>query len=409
MARAGIRGVVLEAEGGVFPDVHAYLAKMTTKRAALDAVSSYYSWGPRVARHIVAEGRLTDRQVVVTGTPRMDFYASPWREAMLQLHPLPREVRRPFVLFNGTFNMINPWAKAPEMVVREFLGDGHDEKTINAWLETQRSAMQQFIELARRLARRLPDVDFVYRPHPFESVDTYSGCFDGIPNLQLIKQGTIQGWIFRASAIVHCGSSTAIDAALAGIPALAPSWIPSHLQLPTVEAASIACGSEDELADHVRAAVAGEPTPANPAVDEIIRDWYFAIDGRSHDRIASAMLDACKERLPISLPQCRRMLDGVDGPKTPFRHRLRHVARRVFNLPVHWSFTHWRDEPPDGWDHFGAYFGVEDVRSIVAELEPAARKLYGDSWRNVRVQSASERGEYHFNYRHGRAIVLTTA
>jgi hypothetical protein len=252
----------------------------------------------------------------------------------------------------------------------------------------------------------------VYRPHPFEKPEPYVERLQGFDNLRLAKEGAVYGWLLGASAVIHRGSSTAIEAALAGVPAFSPAWIPAHLNLPSVEAVSVFCHSEDDLVERIRAAVA-QPAAVSKAVreklDRIVSAWFLAVDGRSHERLAAAILRSSNGGSVVSHRQCLRILEGRYGSRVPWRHRVRSAARRGLGLPFHWSFRHWRDEPDLSFDRSQCFFGVEQVRCIAAALEPAAREYYGNGWRPVQVRPAGEAGEYHFDYRHGRSIVLTAA
>ncbi len=412
LARAGIQAGVLDTEGGVFTDLESYSRKILPHPELLRTLAGFYSWGPLVARHLVAQSCLGDHQVAITGTPRMDLFTTPWRQAALRLDPETERFPRPLVLINGNFNMANPWLRSLDETVLEYLADGHDRDTILRWMEIQRRAMTEFIALARRLAARLPEVTFVYRPHPFERPEPYQDQFQGLHNLHLLKSGAIYPWILSACAVVQRGSSSAIEATLAGVPALAPSWVPCHLDLPSVEAVSLPCASEGELVDRLRSAAAGGlaiPAEVCSRLQGIISNWFCSGDGRSHERVAAAILEGSNGSGRVSIAECRRILEGVSGPRHRIRWRLRvrSWARGALGLPIQWSFRHWRDEPDLSWDHSQCYFGAEQVRSIAEALEPAARALYGDGWRRVEVRRAEDQGEYRFGYSHGRSIALT--
>jgi len=411
-AEAGIQTAVLDTEGGVFTGLEAYFDKMLPDQPALDTLSGFYAWGPRVAGHLVSSGRLGRSCVSVTGTPRTDFFAPPWRDAALQLETASAAHRPPVVLINGNFNMANPWLRDLDRTVREYVDDGHDRDTVLRWMDVQRQAMQDLIGLSRRVAARLPHVTFIYRPHPFEKPETYEGRLDGLPNLHLVKQGTLPAWILRASALISRGSSTAIEASLAGIPALAPAWIRCHLDLSSVESVSLSCATEDELVERLQEAVEGclgVPAAVRSILERIVSDWFCAADGRNYERVAAAILRSFRSGDRVSLDRCLRIVEGVDHRRGRWRRRLRSRVRHALGLPLHWCFRHWRDEPDLEFDESQCYFGPEEVRRIVGVLEPAARNLYGGAWRPIRVHSATEHGEYYFGYRHGRAIVLAGA
>src|SRR6185436_5246196 len=151
-----------------------------------------------------------------------------------------------------------------------------------------RCAMDELVALAHRLAGRLPGVTLIYRPHPFENPETYRPLLAGHPNLHLVKQGPVDGWILRACVVIQRGCATAIEAGMAGRPALAPAWIPAAHDLKTVESVSIPCPTEDDVVEQIRHPHVPDNVRAN--LQGVLSDWFHAIDGLAHQRVADAVL-----------------------------------------------------------------------------------------------------------------------
>lgn len=403
MLGTGMRIVVADSEGGVFTTLERYAAKLARDPAVRHAVGRYCAWGPRLASQAISDGWFTAQQVRVTGTPRFDFYVEPWRSAALRLSPYAERFGPPLVLINGNFNRANPWFGTPERAIHEYFVDGYDEDGMRRWLEVERGARRDLVALARRLAAALPGVTFVYRPHPFEKPEAYDGQLDGYPNLHLVKQGTIEGWILRASAILHRGSSTAIEATLAGRPAFSPDWIPAPVSYPAVDAVSIHCASEEELRDGLDRALRGEAGILDPVRDslrDVLAQWFAEVDGAAHRRVGDAVLECLREGGGrVSLDRCRDALEHLDSPQAGWRDRARAHLRRALRLSPHWSFRQWREVADLSWDQSARYFGVREVQGIVDALQPAAGLA-------VRVDSAQQAGDFHFRYQHGRAVRL---
>lgn len=413
MLRTGMRILVIDSEGGVFTTLDRYAAKLARDPAVRHAIHCFCAWGPALASHAVAKGWFTPRQVRITGTPRFDFYVEPWRRAALRLTTYADEFPRPLVLINSNFNRANPWFGTPERAIHEYFVDGFDEEEMRRWLDIERRTMRELVSLAHRLAGAFPGVTFVYRPHPFEKPETYEGQLDGQPNLHLVKRGTVEGWILRASAIIHRGSSTAIEATLAGCPAFSPAWIPTPVSYGAVDAVSIHCASEDEMRVRIRSAVDGEPGLLNevqPSLRDVLAQWFSTVDGCAHRRVADAILDCLADSTPrVSLDRCCEALEKLDMPQATWRDRARARAKRLLRLSPDWSFRQWREVTDLSWDRSARYFGAQEVQAIVRALEPAAAQACAESCRGVLVESAQPGGDYHFHYRHGRAVRLTPA
>jgi surface carbohydrate biosynthesis protein len=406
LLEAGIQVGALDTEGGVFSSLDWYGGQLARDAALRHRISCFCSWGPRVADYARRHQWFLDHQLYTTGTPRLDFYVEPWREATLRMSAFADDVPRPFVLINGNFQDANPW-------IPKELGPGnpygYDQAALSRQYETKRRGLQEMTGLTNRLAAALPGTLFVYRPHPFEDPALYHRLLESRDNLRVIKQGSVDGWILRTAALVHRGCSTAIEAALAGVPAYSPEWIPLPARFDNVEAVSIPCSSEDELAERLQ-----YTTRHGPALPDLVRgnlstvisDWFHAADGLSHRHVGDAILDSfTRHASRVSLDHCRKVLDGLDQPAAGLSRRVRTTARRLLRRPPFWSFRHWSEVPDLEYETSPRFFDAAQVQSLVAALQPSASRLY-PAWRPVQVHDARQRGDYHFGYTQGRSIVL---
>jgi surface carbohydrate biosynthesis protein len=406
---AGIRVAVLDTEGAVFTSLDRYTEKLVRDPAVRRMVSLFCAWGPAMAKHMASFGWFDDSQITVTGTPRLDFYVHPWSDAALASSTYAAYAP-PLVLINGTFNRANSWPRTPNSAIREVLGPGYDEETAQRWLQTEHRAQQEVVSLTRRLAEAFPGVTFVFRPHPFEDPDTYGADLSGYSNLHLVKRGSVEGWILRACAVLHCGSSTAVEAALAGRPALSPSWIPAPASYPIVDAVTVQCATEDELKLRLQQAWS-EPSSLDATVQdnlrEVLAEWFSAADGGAHQRVASAILGTLAGAGPVvSRRRCEDALEHLDLPSAGWRQQTRAWVRRTLGLPIRWNFRHWRQQPPV-WAGVPPWFGVEDVQTISQALRDPMLSYCGGTGRDLIVDSAQRLGHYDFGYTHGCAVVIS--
>jgi len=429
---AGIRVVVLDTEGSVFspvpraahssfapkavglnaegeddtlPAMEEYALTMARSAKVRRGVARYCSWNRYFADYAVQAGWYDREQIVVTGTPRMDFYAPRWRGAALEIAHYAEPFRRPLVLINGSFPLANPAFQTPdrevEMMVKYF---GYAQEYVRWWQGTQVSALRGLTRLANELARRFPDVDFVFRPHPFEGQHVYRFTLDTeLSNLHFEKAGTVDGWLLRASALIHWGSSTAIEGAVADVPVLTPGWIPQHLPVPLVDDLNIVCADSGEVARHLEGILSGSfvmPDGIAHAKEEVVARTYDRIDGAAYKRVADEVWWVLKQKGPRrSFQQCRRFAYG-DFPGLGARTRLAARIRRWRGAGVHWSLRHLGQvEPgPIGWDSSGKQFGPLEVERIVRAIERA-----GFFEKTAQVERPVQ---LHFGHRAGRSIRL---
>jgi surface carbohydrate biosynthesis protein len=414
LLEASIPAGVLDTEGitpGVIEDYdRLHMARDPEVRRR---VSCYFTWGTKVAERARREGWYRDDQLLVTGTPRFDFYARPWREAALRLSRYADAYPRPLVLINGSFPKGNPRFQTCEEEERQLVEIfGFDRDVASSWVKLDQQALIGMAALANRLAARFPGTTFIYRPHPFEKPETYHELLEKRDNLHLTGEGTVDGWILRASAVIQRSCTTALEAALAGVPTLWPVWLPNSpaSAIPPGEDVSLRLESEEQLFETLAPILAEKfepPAPIRRRVEEVIGEWLCGNDGQAAERVARVVL----EKLSAAggrpdLRRCRDLAYGLNGRASSWKRRARAAVAEALGLSVHWSFRRWRRVTDDlsWWPQSGKYFDARQVQ----ELVDAIRACNGDTLRcpppEVGVLPAREGDDYHFGYRQGVSV-----
>jgi surface carbohydrate biosynthesis protein len=412
VTEAGIPTGVLDTEGGVFVDWDDYATgKMTANAEVRDLMACYCSWGKRIAAHAPAAGWYRTDQIAVTGAPRFDFYAKPWRQSARTLAPeAARFADGPLILVNSSFSLANPRYSPPEQEIDNWVKLGYDRADIAAKQATQRRTLDAMAALTNRIAARFPAAQVVYRPHPFERLETYHDRLDARDNLHLILEGTVDGWLLRADALVQRSCSTAIEAGMAGLPALSPAWIPTALPIDTVERISVPCADEADLMDRLDAAVRGErviPPGVAEQLDAVIADWFYAVDGKAHERVADAILAHAGDagsRVPTST--ARRIHRGQFRAPAPLRKRIAGMVRAALNLPATWTGSARGNVGGVRWDSSGKHYDPANVRALVEAINEARTAAADHDPVPVDVLAAQAAGTYRFDYPAGRTVVV---
>lgn len=412
---AGIVVGVHDTEGGVVPDVDLYSKIMSRDADVRQRVSFVCVWGPKVAEVARSVGTYCDEQLVVTGTARYDFYQPPWRKAALENSPYANGFPLPLVLINGTFPLCNPGFQTPEEEVRMLVEKfSFDPKLTAEWQRAAHRAMCGLAELTNNLARRFPHVSFIYRPHPFERVATYETLLEKLPNLHLLKVGSVDGWMLRASAVIQRSCSTVVDAGMIGIPALLPAWLPVGLTVPVYDELSVGCESEEMMAGVLESIFSGNylpPSFVTRRLDEVISDWYYAADGLAHERIADCIMERANGSSRVDrLGQCRNFARSGGWGTVKRRQRVRDAVIKRLGLPPDWSFRKWKRMGPgrdlDWWLSSEKYFSAEQVAALVRALDEAESE--GQVGRQVRVRPAREGTDYLFGRFNGQSVTVST-
>ena len=382
LTRLGIRFGVLDTEGALLKSVATYGSTIAHNQRVREQAVFFSSWGRCFAKEVCSFGWYREDQVRVTGCPRFDYYAAPWRQAVWQWTPQTLSRDGGWVLINGSFPMANPMFQSPgeeiDMYVKRF---GLHRKAIVDYQENQRRTLMGLVELTNRLARRFPDISFVYRPHPFERLSTYEPLLERRDNLRLVRTGTVDGWIVRSRAVIQRSCSTAIEAALVGVPALSPTWIPTNPQ-PLPEAVSVPCRSEEELVVTLESIWEGRfqtPVGLQERLDRLVEDWFYRIDGMAHERVAVCILRSLpNESSWERLPEWRSAYYGARLRGQSLRSMTSGMVRTWLGITQQGS--------PQRWQESEKHFDATQVERLVQAISACASNGSGKKSQRVGVK-----------------------
>jgi surface carbohydrate biosynthesis protein len=377
--RLGIRVGVLDTEGGVQKDVHAFARRICPY---LDRVSLYCTWG-RTQLEALRACHANGEAVVATGCPRYDFAAPPWREAIRDGAPGMNGL----ILVDTNFPIINPQfqshqREAVELVKEMRFDRGYVDELVRQTLR----ARAELVDATRYLATRFPRTTVVVRPHPFEDPRPYEPLFRQHGNVQVIQEGTVFEWISKAAVVVHHNCSTAVEAFLMGREPLHIAWIDTPLLVqPVSVAVSQKALSPEHLAEMAARVLAGEalrvPEDVAASRRRVIDDFFYANDGRAFARVADAVTRLLETTGDVvrdggRLRYAGRLLLAQEG----WRERVRHLVLLVGGVGAHeWLRAVVRPERMTP----AKRFGVEDVQEVVRRLA----KVHGE-YRWVAVETA---------------------
>jgi surface carbohydrate biosynthesis protein len=389
LAGAGIQVGVLDTEGGVFRNEAAYVETLWKDAGVRRQLQCVCIWGPRLAQHLVAQGLLSPEQVAVTGCPRFDFYHPRWQPALGE----PGKRARSRILINTNFSTSNPrFATLAEHLRHGIEVEGLPHERVVALFEAEHQAIEAMIRLAQDLARDYSSAEIVLRPHPFENVDVYRRRLNGLGRIIVDNEGPIQPEICRASVVIQRGCTTAIEAGLAGVPALSPQWVPAPVVHPMAEMVSVPCEAYGDLRarlDAIFSGTYGAPGEIRSAIDCVTRDWFFRADGLAHRRVSDAVLARLGGSRIVDERRCERLLYGLNGAAGVTAVDLGCALRYRLRLPPDWSFRQLRRVPTQNKP--GKSFGVADVRALTDRIQ---RIEAAHGARPVTVTAASAHPHY---------------
>ncbi len=377
----GIAFGMLDTEGGLYGDLSFFESTFTDRTDIRGALACNFLWGRRIEEFLLEKRMFRPDQLHLTGTPRFDYYSRRWRAYYA------RDIAgdgRPMVLIPTKVAVSNPQGHSVEKEV-ELLVDklGLDREMMLRWRDVGFEQIRETIAVTRRLATDLPEIRFVLRPHPHEQPETYRAGLADVANVEVIREGTVDHWILGSRVLVHRMCTTAVEAMLADVPSVVPAWMPTAANAPDTEAVSVIAHDYDTLRDAVAAATRGEDLVTDAqraALARIVDDWFHAIDGASHERVAE--VTAARGFAGRLGRAGARMLPGAAWGDMVYPHRRR------------WATT-------------SKAFDVAGVQRILDDLH-ATETSSGRAGRPARAASAGAAGLYPDHYQ-GVAVLVTAA
>jgi surface carbohydrate biosynthesis protein len=363
-----IRFVLLDTEGGFYGDLRHYFDTLPHHRAHYDAMSTVLAWGGRMREFWTRDIGLAASKVRVTGQPRFDYYTPRFHTPLRRFLPAQlRDSERPMILLNTKVSVANPRFLTPEQEFDLYVNRLQiPREAVERHLRIGREAITATCRIAESMAQAFPDADVVIRPHPHERLATYVERCKPFPNLTGYQEGEVAPWLVRSSVLLQRHCTTAIEAALAGKPVVAPQWWPTSANLPDAEALSYTPQTPAELAELVSAAAEGKLAPREEArrhIQGIIDAWLYQVDGQSAARVADAVVDLLPDKRVVDERRARQLAYAEFGARPGFKAKayglLARYVRPVFELG--------EDLRRRKWMRSGKGFSVEEVRAY-AEL-----------------------------------------
>lgn len=210
-----------DEEGLVFFDNWLY-RKQRIEPKAFDQVARFFAWG-EVQREAICEEYPPYRdKIALCGNPRFDFLRPELRDFY---RPAVAELKQrlgPMILVNTNFAFHNHF-KSPEEV-RQLLAKypiANEPGYMDKWIAMHREMHEAYLAMVPELLARYPDRAVVVRPHPSENHAPWRELAKSHPRLQVDGTGNVHEWILASEAVIHFNCTTAVEAYLLGVPAIA--------------------------------------------------------------------------------------------------------------------------------------------------------------------------------------------
>jgi surface carbohydrate biosynthesis protein len=272
----------------------------------LPLISRIFAWGQENIDLWSGHGAFPMHLVFLTGNPRADLLTPKLRTAFADDVAALKKEHGNFVLVNTNFGNVN--CDLPSLNLKYKGPDGAllygatskglPEQQVDRLFNYRSEIFGSFQELIPQIARARPTTTFILRPHFAESLDFWEQMLKDIPNVKVLRHGNVVPWLCAATAIIHNGCTTAVEAYALNIPAIAfecsrnPEF---DVELPN--GLSKRCGTAKEVVAEISKIEAGHRNRRSVQRDKL---FHYHVHDTTQQLASEIILDQINK---IAFPQ----------------------------------------------------------------------------------------------------------
>jgi surface carbohydrate biosynthesis protein len=213
----------LDEEAGLELESYKKFSDARYSKKTMDQSTAVFCWGNDDFKTLKKLYPKYKKKVIKTGSPRVDL----WKSNFFDYWQLPnKKPKKPFLLVSSNMGASNGIKPIPD-VVKFYREAGYFQRVPELFNEifeeVAESSMKtsDFVEAIKYLVNNNKNnYDIVFRPHPVEDINAWKEYLKGIPNLHIIREGSITAWVNNAFAVMHNGCTTAFETSVMGKPLL---------------------------------------------------------------------------------------------------------------------------------------------------------------------------------------------
>lgn len=219
----------IDEEAGLQMYGYEQFSKTRYSEQTMEQSSAVFGWGDEDVEVLKKVYPNHATKIHKTCSPRVDLWKSDFSEYWKSPKGTPK---KPFLLVSSNAGMSNNNKRFYELI--EFnnsagyykrdpkLFKNHFGLASEDYLKTH-----SFIEAIQYLSNN-NDYDIVLRPHPREDIEAWKVYLKDIPNVHVIREGSITPWVNNSFAVMHNGCTTGIEAIVSRKPLIA--YVPFDLK-----------------------------------------------------------------------------------------------------------------------------------------------------------------------------------
>lgn len=361
VADAGFIVVSQDEESGLLDFSYDHFISMRSSKETVAASRAVFCWGEFDKKSWEEHYPELEGHVYASGSPRVDFWRSDFHAYYADCVKAIVEQYGQYVLIPSNFPLANGYMSLEERIEQGWkngsLASAADEEKLRSNVEDTRKMVDRFAELLKRLSEAHPAINFIVRPHPVEKLSEWERRLASLDNVHVVFEGGVTQWARGASAIIHNGCTTGIEARFSGVPTLAYVPFESPINREVPNAVSIQCHTPEAIEDTLAGILSSkqhEPDEQE-SVEQLLQERFANFRGDSaSSNIVSALAGL---NVPASPPPRR----SLKGRKIAGRYVYSRFMKRLSKKEDH------------GLRKFSglALSELEDIRGRLSLVKPA--------------------------------------
>lgn len=237
-----------DEESGLLDESFDSFAKRRFSAETVSMADKIFAWGRHDQSSLQKIYPEYAEKIIATGSPRVDF----WRNEFDNYYKDSTSGLKSYIFIASNFGFPIDENLFWDRIARlrkagYFERDPEMEKYMYENTAYQYRLLHEFVTMIRQLSDAFPDQTILVRPHPVESIDAWHKLLGELPNVIIERKDTISGWIRNAAVLVHNGCTSALEAAVSGLPRIAYRPIPHEIEREIPNNTSLHAFSMNEL------------------------------------------------------------------------------------------------------------------------------------------------------------------
>ena len=333
-----------DEESGLVNDEYSEFAKGRFSKKTLSSTQRVFSWGKYDNDCLKKIYKKHSDRFVESGSPRVDFWREDFEPYFSNTPNVLKNVNKPYIFIPSNFSFLlgedRIWNIIARMRFAGYFergkGGEYDEFRLYEDMSFRIRLIGEFVKMVRAIADTFKELEIILRPHPVEIEDAWVKMLGDIPNVKVIRDGGISGWIRNAEIVINNGCTSALEAAACGIKRIAYRPFESDYENKIPNEVCHHADNLDELISIVEKMLKDQSLSDDDRVamktNEILRSRFSNLTGKlAADRIAEEWEKIDHPSLKTQ-STIEELLNSRKQDKPSLLYQLKRYAAKLKNL-----------------------------------------------------------------------------